>query len=166
LTREVLVWANEPPRKRFVSVVSIKVGERLTFAPAGPLLGVYYHFLDGHSVPCSVLWGQECLIRQSQPCRWKAFIAAWTMQRAKRIVELTPAAVRSWPQLKLPSVAGTWWEATRRGPHRNSPLLLKPLDWQEPLPNVEGYDPIPSILDMWRRHIPVEVLRDHQIIGD
>lgn len=150
MTQEAFQWVLRPSKRLLVPIISIKVGQPLLCHPVGPALGAPAHFLDGGSSPCSALLGAECQLCKIQPARWKGFLPVQTRSGARRIVEVTEACAERNPSLCEHSAKSSWWEFFRRGPNKNSPLMAVRQPQYEPLADVKWFDPMMSVLYMWR----------------
>lgn len=124
MKREVR-WSDRPEPRRHVPIVTVRVGCPLTVCVAGPLLGVYAHYLDGSSVPCQPSDAMsQCPLCKNQKPRWKGFLPCQLPSEARRIVEITEGCYHSLSAQRIALSMGTWLRFHRKGPSPNSPLLV------------------------------------------
>lgn len=140
-------WDDEPPPLPPIQVLSVRAGKPLTVVAAGRAVGVWYHWEDGHAIPCS---RQECgcELCQLQRARWKAFMPAFLASGRRVALEITRGCALSVPILRTPAIAGRTVRFERRGTQVNSPLMATVLEHCEDRP-AAWFDVRPAVAAAW-----------------
>lgn len=141
-------WAETPPPRDWVAILSPKLNKTLQVVLAGPVVGVWTHWSreTGQSMPCQA---DTCVLCCKQKPRWKGFAPAYLRNGRKVVVEVTQGCLQQHPDLQDGSLIG--WEVRfeRRGQRPNSSVYLVKLASVEPPEKVPWFDPKPHLLRMW-----------------
>lgn len=144
----VIRWDDLPPRVQMVQIMSAKKGRPLVVLAAGPVIGVYTHFIDGRSVPCQCDEG-TCQKTVGQAPRWKGFLPAYLPNGRKVGVEVTIGSVRQLPLLVTGELTGRWVRFQRSGEKSNGPLYVEVIPERDEVPSTPSFDLKATLLAMW-----------------
>lgn len=120
-------WADRPPSESelFIPIYSPKHQAPVNLIIVGPeLRGVYTHFVDKRTRPCTVKEGNCIECGRNFPRRWKGYVAGYDPNRSRYALgEVTAEAFRKCPQLELQKgqLRGMRIRIERINAHNNAP---------------------------------------------
>jgi hypothetical protein len=129
--RDNVQWDDDPPPedRKFVPIISPKGSESVRgIIVSHRMYGVWTHYLERRTVPCTGHQGlcQEC--EDKVPRRWKGYVGIWLPGACRyAIAEITADAARHCPDIKAKgcNLRGCLIRVFRIGAHKNAPCRVE-----------------------------------------